>query len=260
MTTIATPVPPKAAAGRRFYFFMALATLAVALVGFLPTYFMPLATGQSVGPGILHVHGALFFGWCLYFCFQTWLVANGRSAAHREWGLFGVALAAMMVLIVLVTMGVTINLRTAHGNRDAALTFSWVQASGMSFFGACVWAAVAQVRKPEIHKRLMLLGAVSLLDAPIARWTGPILGMMAGEAGPPPPGFVPPFPGVIIAGLLADLLIVVAMTYDWRTRGRPHEIYIWGGAALLLMQLTRPLIGATGLWHSVAAWVASAGA
>lgn len=260
MTDIAASGRPAVQAGRAFYFWMALAALAVAVIGFLPSYFMPLASGQFVAPRIVHVHGALFFSWCLFFCVQTWLVANGRTGAHRELGVLGAALASMMVLIVMVTMGVMTNFRAGFGNYEAALVFSWVQASGMIFFGACVWLAIANARQPEVHKRLMLLGTLSLLDAPIARWVGPALAMMAGAPpGPPPAGFVPPFDSVIIAGLLADILVLIAIAFDWRKLGRPHSVYLWGGALLLIMQLSREAIGSTPLWRAIAAWVAGAG-
>ena len=38
-------------------------------------------------------------------------------------------------------------------------------------------------------------------------------------------------------GLIADLLIVAAVIYDWRARGRPHKVYVYGGLALLAEQL-----------------------
>lgn len=39
----------------------------------------------------------------------------------------------------------------------------------------------------------------------------------------PPPAFV-----AVSPCLVAILLIVIAMVYDWRTRGRPDEVYVYG--------------------------------
>ena len=127
---------------------------------------------------------------------------------------------------------------------------------GIAVFATIFTLAVVNVKKPDIHKRLMLLGTVALLDAPIARWFLIFLAppVPAGEIAPPPPLFV-----TVPPGLVADLLIVVAMIYDWRTRGRPHPVYLIGGGAVLAYQLTRPLIGDTAAWQSIAAWIGSWG-
>jgi hypothetical protein len=49
------------------------------------------------------------------------------------------------------------------------------------------------------------------------------------------------------------------MVYDWRTRGRPHPVYLIGGAVLLAYQVTRPLIGASPIWQSIAAAIGGLG-
>ena len=86
--------------------------------------------------------------------------------------------------------------------------------------------AIANVRRPETHKRLMLLAGISLLDAAVARWFLTFL------APPGPPG-PPPVAVTIPPALVAYLLLVVAIVHDWRTRGRPHPVYVYGGIALL---------------------------
>jgi len=53
--------------------------------------------------------------------------------------------------------------------------------------------------------------------------------------------------------MVADLMLVAATVFDWRTRGRPHPVYLVGGSVLLLMQLTRVPISATPLSDSIAA-------
>jgi hypothetical protein len=47
--------------------------------------------------------------------------------------------------------------------------------------------------------------------------------------------------------MVAYLLLVVAMIFDWRTRGRPHRVYVFGGAALVAVKLlTLTLVNFTG--------------
>lgn len=65
-----------------------------------------------------------------------------------------------------------------------------------------------------------------------------------------PPGAVgPPPPFVAVApSLVADLFIVPAMIHDWRTRGKPHQVYVIGGAILLAQQVLVVPIAATATW------------
>lgn len=241
---------------RWFYAWMALTCAVVAFVGFLPTYFVPMVQGQFQAQPIIHIHGVIFFGWTLLFCVQTWLVASGRTLAHRDWGMLGVAWATAMVFIVFATVNVRINFLTAAGFRDQALAFSWIQIGGILLFAGFFAAAIANIRKPEVHKRLMLLNTIALLDAPIARWFVVFLAppTAPGEVAPPPPLIVGLAPA-----LVADLLLAVAIAYDWRTRGKPHPVYLIGGAIVLTYQLTRHLIGPTDAWKSIAAVIGGLG-
>lgn len=243
-------------ARRGFYLSMAFVCMAVAVVGFAPTYFVPMASGTLDMPPLLHVHGLFFFLWTAFLCAQAWLVASGHTISHRDWGLLGIALATAMVFSVFVTVVFRINQLTALGTGETMLMFSWVQVSGMLFFGAAVAAAIANLRRPEAHKRLMLLATISLMDAPIARWFLTFL------APPPPPGplAAPPVVVTVPPALVADLLVVAAITYDWRSRGRPHPVWIVGGVLLLAMQLTRPMISATPQWEAVAVLLGRLGA
>lgn len=76
-----------------------------------------------------------------------------------------------------------VHLRTAAGHGSEALSFTWVQVGGMLFFGGAFAAAIANVRTPEVHKRLMLLATISLLDAPIARWVLGFTGAISAPGG-----------------------------------------------------------------------------
>ena len=42
------------------------------------------------------------------------------------------------------------------------------------------------------------------------------------------------------------------MVHDWRTRGKPHSVYVIGGAVLLAQQLLTVAFADTGTWMSIA--------
>ena len=50
----------------RFFVYMSVAFLAIALIGFSTTFFIPLAKGTFESPVVIHVHGMLAFAWLLF--------------------------------------------------------------------------------------------------------------------------------------------------------------------------------------------------
>jgi hypothetical protein len=228
-----------------FYFYMALACMAVAFIGFAPTYWLPMASRSFSASPVIHFHGMLFFVWTLYFALQSWLAASGRMARHRAVGLAGISLATAMTIFGFLVAVEAMKRSAALGQSDAGIAFAIVPLSGILFFAVVVALAIAAIRRPETHKRLMLLACISLLDAAVARW---FLTFLA----PPGPAGPPPVPVTVPPAFVAYLLLVVAMVFDWRTRGRPHPVYVYGGAALIAVKLLNWPISVTPLWHSFA--------
>lgn len=228
-----------------FYFYMALSCMAVAFLGFAPTYWMPLASGSFPSMPVIHFHGLLFFAWSLYFVFQSWLAASGQIARHRTIGMIGVSLATAMTIFGFLAGVNAMKRSAAIGLTNEGIAFAIVPFSGILFFAVVVTLAIANVRRPEIHKRLMLLAGISVLDAAVARWFLTFL------APPGPPG-PPPVPVTIPPAFVAYLLLVAAIVYDWRTRGRPHPVYVYGGIVLVAVKLLNWPISTTSAWHSLA--------
>ena len=249
MTTLTLDIP---AAERRssFYLFMAGLFVVIAFGGFTPTYWAKLAGGSFRGAPIIHIHGALFFAWTLFFFVQTALVASGRTLRHRDWGLAGIALATAMAITIVLAAIHSIKVAQGIGMGDAARRFTVVSLSGLVLFSAFIALAIANVRRPEVHKRLMLLAMVPLMHAATARLF--LTAFAPSDAKGPPPIFVSVPPGLVV-----DLAIVAGIVHDWRTRGRPHPVYLWGGAALLATQLGSVPLGASATWLAIARWVES---
>uniref|UniRef100_B0T5C9 DUF2306 domain-containing protein n=1 Tax=Caulobacter sp. (strain K31) TaxID=366602 RepID=B0T5C9_CAUSK len=245
---------------RQFYFTMALTCLAIAVLGFVPTYFLPMAQGRFRAEPLVHIHGLVLFSWMTLFCAQTWLVAQGKTLAHRAWGVLGVSIATAMLLLVTAVVSMRIAQASLPG-QPAGLAhhvraFAWVSIGGISFFTGAFVLAIVKVKQPETHKRLLLLATISLLGAPIARW---FMTFLAPPAGPPPalpPGLpvvgAPPVFVAIPPSLVGDILLLIAIWVDWRTRGRPHPVYLIGGALLLLLQLTEVPVSDSAAWQAIA--------
>ena len=230
---------------RNFYLIMALICVAVAFIGFAPSYWVPMAKGAFHEAPIYHLHGLIFFSWTIYFVYQTWLVPAGKTTLHRSVGLIGISLATAMAIFGFLIAILSVRRDTAAGMGEAARTFMIVPLTDITVFATLITLALVWIRRPDRHKRLMLLAMMVILPAPIARW---FIAFLA------PPG-APAVPPVAVATgpvAVVCLLIISAMVYDWRTRGRPHPVYAWGGGAFLAVMLLRIPISTTPAWQAVA--------
>jgi len=237
---------------RHFYVRMGLACLAVAVFSFVPSFFIPLARGTLHVPPIYYIHAALFLAWLIYFITQTWLAANGRLIAHREWGVLGAALAAGMVFSVFATLVVLLNqVPVPPAGAPGSPGFLWADVWTILFFAVCVATALANTRRPERHKRLLLLGMTPLLFPALGRW---IALLAPGILRSPPTPLSPAQHAIVfVLGFLAPAFpIVIAMAFDRKTRGRISRIYVIGLLAYVILALTQMAVGKTRIWLSIA--------
>jgi hypothetical protein len=240
---------------RWFYVWMAGACALIAFAGFAPTYWMQLPAGTFIGSPLLHLHGLLFSAWTLFLLLQTMLVASGKVARHRAWGMFGISLATAMLLVGFAAADEVLVRRLEAGYGDKARAFHIVSTSMISLFAVFVCAAIAYITRPEIHKRLMLLATITILPPAIARVFYVVnVGMEAGLR----PGLAGPrsVESVMTPAWTADAPTLTAMAFDWRTRGRVHPAYLIGGAAIVAVQLLRVPVSTMQWWYAVADFLA----
>src|SRR5581483_8343595 len=236
MVTVDAPVvrtrPNQRSIDRAFYVGMAVAAVVTVFVGFAQTYFLRPHFVSHPLPLYLHVHGLVFTAWIVVFVAQTALVAARRVDIHRRLGWAGVAVGALMVIMA-VTAGILSGRRdVAAGHEDAALSFLTTPFFDIGVFLVLTTAAVRYRREPEMHKRLMLLATINILDAPISRWPLAIMSTL---------------PWLYV--LVTDVFVVIAIVYDLAWRRRVHPAYVWGGMLMLVGQFSRDVIGQTAAWH-----------
>ena len=250
-------VGARAGARSGIYFWMAVAMAATGLLGFAPTFWIPLAHGHHTGP-VIAIHGGLMTLWMLFFVFQTWLVNAGDVARHRALGLLGISLATLVVVF-----GVLAAIDQSHraalaGNLPAGFAFMIVPMTTVVMYGGFTAAAVVNIRRSEWHKRLMLVGTASVMSAPVARPFAFFLGMQghlpvpAGMPSPPRP-----VDGLSPDSFVALLFIVVPLIHDWRARGRPHPAYWLALAVHLAVRVAMGPLSTTPAWQAVAHFVYS---
>jgi hypothetical protein len=221
---------------RYFYVWMAILALLFVFIGFAKTYFIPLAGGTFKGRLLLHFHGAMFIMWLLLCIAQPLLVQFHKTSIHRKVGVFGFILAAMMVV-----MGVAVGITTAQlGNNTAAKAFLLIPLSDMVLFGTFTGVALWNRKNTQAHRRLIILSLLAILPAAFGR-IFPMLGLS--EFG---------FVDTVVAMLIQESILIIAILHDAITRKRVHPVYIWGGIALVLIHLFRFPLSNTKTWLSIA--------
>ena len=245
MSSVAATGPVVRTEGRYFYVAMAIAFVLVAFGGFTPTYLSKIAAGTFRGPSILHLHGILLFSWTCFFLVQTCLIAAGRTIDHRAWGLAGISLFTLVVCSIPAGQLAVLHRADAAGFGDAARRFAAVPLCGLPVLVAVFALAIANVRRPEVHKRWMVLLMAGMMTPAIGRVFLTFF-VPGGASGTPPPPFVE-----IPPALVADLFIVVAIVRDWRSLGKPHRVYVVGGLVLLGEQLLIVPFASTATWMNI---------
>jgi hypothetical protein len=93
-------------------------------------------------------------------------------------------------------------------------------------------------RRPDYHKRLMMLATVALVVTPLAR----ISRMLD----------LPFRPHAIGGMLLSDVFVASLVVYDVKRQGRLHPVTLWAGGAYLVSQPLRVAVGPTAAWQALA--------
>lgn len=231
----------------RFHVVMATLFAAVAILGFVPTFWWKLADGSFAAPPIYHIHGLLVTCWFLFYLTQTLLAAQGRIHAHRMWGMAGIALFSAMSCSVLGVLVTTTNVQTLHGDGDASRQFAAVGFFGLLLLTGLFVTAIARVGRPDIHQRLMLVLMSGMMAPAIGRIF--ILAMGVGGDGSPPVEVT------VVPTLIANLPVLAAMAHDRRSIGHVHPAYKYAGAAVLAEAMLVVPIARTSGWMNFAQWL-----
>lgn len=226
---------------RRFYTGMALAMIALVLIGFGPSfYFRGLVhfprPNPSLTPLVL-LHGIVFSLWMLLFAAQASLVGLNRRDLHMRLGVAGMALAVLLVpLMYLVAVG-----QVARANQPPFATpLGWtvVPLLGIPLFATLIALGWKHRRNPQTHKRLMLGAALLMMD--------PAIGRM--------PLAPPTLTGFALQSLLPFAMYLSLFWWDRRTLGHVHWASKLAAGLFALMLVVRHIVlAAPGGWERLAA-------
>jgi hypothetical protein len=237
---VGTAAPGRWRVDHWFYICVALYLILFNLAAFGPS--LVDNTGRLGAPTTLvATHAILSFGFLLFFLTQVTLVAIGRIAAHRRFGIVGAMLAAVVIVSTLVMSvetirrgydlsgdiqrfdlgqsGQSLTLDELRGRATDPATSLALNVGQVLAFGLFVGAGIWYRRRPDVHKRLMFFAMFGVL-------TGPPFAHLFGHW----PVLTAVTPIVQLPLLILGLS--VSAIHDRVTEGRIHPVSLWG--ALLL--------------------------
>jgi len=218
------PSRPVTAPGRHvllenyFYFFMTLLIFGIVVYGFSHTVDQNLIHPAVPRSFILYAHAAVFSGWLVLFVLQSSLVRSHHVRWHRSVGWFGAGLGALIPVLgvaTAITMG-RFNLHQLH--QAGAAAFLIIPLWDMATFTPAFALAVYWRKKPEFHRRLILIASCALTAASFGRF---------------PPNILPRI--VFYAGV--DSLILLGVFRDLIVNRSVHQVYRYALPAIMVGQV-----------------------
>jgi hypothetical protein len=231
---ITLPTTGAASLEKYFYFFMSLVIAGVVAYGFSHTVEQNLIHPAVPRPVVLYFHAAVFGGWVLFYILQSALVRSNNVRLHRRTGWFGVALGMVIPVLGISTAVTMARFRILHFNATDAESFLMVPFFDITAFSIPFALAIYWRKKPEFHRRLLLVASCALTAAAFARF---------------PPHLLPP--AVFYAGV--DLLVLLGVVRDLIVNRRIHSVYRYALPAFILGQtvVMYTLIRDLPYWHKI---------
>ncbi len=202
---------------RNFYLFMALLILLVVVYGFSPTVNHNLIHAVPVRPSLLYFHAVVFSGWVIFFIVQSALVRVHKVSVHRTLGWVGVALGVLIPIVGISTAITMDRFRVFRLQDPSSSPFLAIQLLDMTCFTVCFALAVLWRRRPEFHRRSILIATCVLTSAAFAR-----------------------FPFILLpwSYVGVDSLILLGVARDLLVNKRVHQVYRYALPLLMAGQAT----------------------
>lgn len=197
-----------------------------------------MATRQFGGPTIAHLHGLCFFGWIGLLLVQASLARRKRLRLHQRLGLLSIPLAIAMAATGLGVGMFAVRRDLAAGAGEAAYSQLVGVVTAMLFLLLFVAIAFATRRRPDWHKRMILLATVAVQWPAWFRWRHLMPWL--------------PRPEIWLGVVVSDSLILIAALRDRLRFGRVHPAYAIFGALLIAEHGSEILLYDSPGWRAAA--------
>jgi len=227
-------------ADRRLFLAAAMGFPLLVLIGYSRTYYFGgLFNAKPLANALVHAHAFIMSTWVVYFAAQVILIRTRNLKLHMTMGFVGIALAALVVIVGMVTAyDAHLVRKTAPSGLDPFGFFA-VPVFDMLAFVILFAGAIFYRKHPAEHKSLMLLTAFNFLPAAMFRMT-----------------FIPPQFTIVWALGVTDLLAFAC--FGWYTLRHRKFNWVFAGGLLVLVasQLIRFPVGYSQTWIDLVAKIA----
>jgi hypothetical protein len=204
--------------GKYFYFLMSLLIAGVVVYGFMHTVSERLFHPAIARPTVLYFHAAVFAGWILFFIFQSTLIRTQNVRLHMRTGWFGAALGIAVPVLgistaIAMTRFDTLRLHSAFPASAVIFPFYDMVAFSVPFALAILWR-----KRPEYHRRLILLATCAITSAAFTRFPQNKMPFVVSYAG-------------------VDVLVLLGVMRDLMVERRIHRVYLLGLPGFVACQL-----------------------
>lgn len=223
-----------------FYLGFGLFGLLVVAFGFGWTYAVPMMRRTFSAPWFVHLHGTSALAWVLIFIGQAMLVRSRRTPLHRRLGQVALPLSFLIWGSGIATAFWAAERDVAEQGTLATSALSGT-VTGLSLFALLVIAAISLRKRPDWHKRLIMLATIQVLWPAFFRlrhWLPSI-----------------PNPEIWLALVLAYSPILLAAGRDWTIYGRIHPVWLFVAPALLLEQSLEIIFFDQGIQRMFGQWL-----
>ena len=219
---------------RSLYTWVAVLIPTFVLIGFAPTYYLSGVFGGRRLSGWAHVHGVVMTSWIVLFIVQVRLVAAHRVRLHIRLGVFGVILTALVIVVGTIT---AVAAAARGSGPKPPLIFLAIPLGDILVFALLAGISLYFRRRPDVHKRLMLLAALSILSSAIARFPVGVLQTPSGYFG------------------LIDVCVIASLAYDTIKNHKLNQAFALGALLIIVSQPLRLMLSGTEAWMQFASWL-----
>jgi hypothetical protein len=223
--------------GSRLFLPATILIIVIALIGFWPTYFGLALKGRVHVPPLIHLHAVIYVTWLALFATQVTLAATNRVKLHMQLGRWIMAYGVVVVIAGLMATAQGFGTRFATEDVFRAQRWLFGVLKDLVFFAPFLIAGWIYRRKPEIHKRLMIVATTILVLPAVSRMS---------FLGTPVP--------IWKFMLIWPLPIYLLMIHDFYRKRLIHPVYLIGIASMMTMRLILPL-GSSHAWQTTAGWI-----
>lgn len=228
-----TPKPKRSP----FYVVMGLIALFAVIGGFATTFILPVSRGTFKAPFVVYLHGALALSWVLLFLFQSLLLHYYPFKFHRAVGKLGLFIAVAAAITLIPVGKYQVDKDFANGlGETAKSTILGMFTSGILFL-SLVFAGIYFRKKPQIHKRLLLLATLFFIWPAWFRFRHYFPSV--------------PRPDFWFGVVLSDLFILAAMVREKIAFHKIHPALLYTGSFIIIENVIEVMLFDTYYWRII---------